>query len=198
MIYQSVQQLAEAISNGGKVNKKTQITLSHTLPNDITQAQEDKSLALLSHYSDIMADSTSELGQNGVLQHHIDTGIAAPIRQQARRVPLSSRETIHTLLQDMLSRDIISPSKSPWASHIVLVGRKDGSTRFCVDYRKVNEVTRKDAYPLPRVDGSIDALAGSRWFSILDLKSGYWQAEVALKHRQRLPFVIKKACLNSM
>ena len=140
---------------------KTQITLSHTLPNDITQAQEDKFLALLSHYSDIMADSANTLGQTGVL-HHIDTGTAAPIRQQARRVPLPSRETIQTLLQDMLSRDIISPSKSPWASPIVLVGKKDGSTRFCVDYRKINEVTRKDAYPLPRVDDSLNTLAGSR------------------------------------
>ena len=166
----------------------TQITLSHTLPNDITQAQEDKFLALLSHYSDIMADSPNKLGRTGVLQHHIDTGTAAPIRQQARRVPLPSRETIHTLLQDMLSRDIISPSKSPWASPIVLVGKKDGSTRFCVDYRKINEVTRKDAYPLPRVDDSLDTLAGSRWFSTIDLKSGYWQVEVAPEHRQKTAF----------
>ena len=73
--------------------------MSHTLPNDITQAQEDKFLALLSHYSDIMADSPNKLGRTGVLQHHIDTGTAAPVRQQTRRVPLPSRETIHTLLQ---------------------------------------------------------------------------------------------------
>ena len=85
-----------------------------------------------------------------------------PIRQQARRVPLPRRETVRHLLQDMLSRDVISPSKSPWASPIVLVGKKDGSTRFCVDYRKVNEVTYKDAYPLPRVDDSLDTLAGSK------------------------------------
>ena len=88
----------------------------------------------------------------------------------------------------MLFRDIISPSKSPWASPIVLVGKKDGSTKFCVDYRKVNEVTRKDAYPLPRVDDSLDALAGSKWFSTLDLKSGYWQVEVAAEHRQKTAF----------
>ena len=124
--------------------------MSHPLPDDITQAQEDEFPALLSHYSDIMADSPNKLGRTGVLQHHIATGSAAPIRQQARRVPLPRRETVHKLLQDMLSRDIISPSKSPWASPIVLVGKKDESTRFCVDYRKLNEVTRMDAYTLPR------------------------------------------------
>ena len=88
------------------------------------------------------------------------------------------REKVQQLLQDMLSKKIISPSKSPWASPVVLVQKKDGSIRFCIDYRKVNAVTRKDAYPLPRVDDTFDTLAGSSWFSTLDLKSGYWQVEV--------------------
>ena len=79
----------------------------------------------------------------------------------------------------MLRKEVISPSTSPWASPIVLVKKKDASTRFCVDYRKVNEVTRKDAYPIPRVDETLDILAGSAWFTTLDLKSGYWQVEVA-------------------
>ena len=169
-------------------SEESQITLSHPLPDDITIEQKEKFLALMSHYTDIMADSPDKLGRTGVLQHQIDTGSAMPIRQQARRVPLPRRETVRHLLQDMLSRDVISPSKSPWASPIVLVGKKDGSTRFCVDYRKVNEVTHKDAYPLPRVDDSLDTLAGSRWFSTLDLKSGYWQVEVAPEHRQKTAF----------
>ena len=160
----------------------------YPLPETITMEQKEKFLALMSHYTDIMADSPDKLGRTGVLQHRIDTGSAMPIRQQARRVPLPRRETVRHLLQDMLSRDVISPSKSPWASPIVLVGKKDGSTRFCVDYRKVNEVTYKDAYLLPRVDDSLDSLAGSRWFSILDLKSGYWHVEVAPEDRQKTAF----------
>ena len=122
------------------------------------------------------------------MQHHIDTGDAKPIRQQARRVPLPRRETVHTLLNEMLAKGIISPSKSPWASPIVLVAKKDGSTRFCIDYRKVNLVTRKDAYPLPRVDDTLDTLTGSAWFSTIDLRSGYWQVEVSPNDREKTAF----------
>ena len=105
------------------------------------------------------------------MNHQIDTNGAQPIRQQARRVPLPHREKVHELLQDMLQKGVISPSKSPWASPIVLVKKKDGTTRFYVDYRKVNEVAQKDAYPIPRINDMLDALAGSALFTTLDLKS---------------------------
>jgi hypothetical protein len=87
----------------------------------------------------------------------------------------------------MLDKDIIQPSSSPWASPIVLV-KKDDSFRFCVDYRKLNEVMHKDAYPLPCIDDTLNILAGSQWFSTLDLLSGYWQVEVADKDRPKTAF----------
>ena len=74
----------------------------------------------------------------------------------------------------MLERGVIEQSTSPWASPIVLVQKKNGTTRFCVDYRKINNVTRKDAYPLPHIDATLDTLHGSEWFTTLDLLSGYW------------------------
>ena len=90
--------------------------------------------------------------------------------------------------QDMLAHNVIQPSTSPWASPIVIVRKKDGSARFCVDYRKLNAITRKDAYPLPRIDDTLDTLSGSQWFSTLDLLSGYWQVEVAEGDRDKTAF----------
>ncbi|GFU76940.1 retrovirus-related Pol polyprotein from transposon 297 [Trichonephila clavipes] len=88
----------------------------------------------------------------------------------------------------MQKNDIIEPSSSPWASPIVLVRKKDGSTRFCVDYRKLNDVTKKDSYPLPRINDTLDTLSGHKWFSTLDLKSGYWQVEIHPEDREKTAF----------
>ena len=88
----------------------------------------------------------------------------------------------------MQKQDVIEPSSSPWSSPIVLVGKKDGSTRFCVDYRKVNDVTHKDSYPLPHIDDTIDTLAGSKWFSTLDLQSGYWQVQLSEEAKEKTAF----------
>ncbi|KRX61767.1 Retrovirus-related Pol polyprotein from transposon 17.6 [Trichinella sp. T9] len=88
----------------------------------------------------------------------------------------------------MLRQDVVEPSSSPWASPIVLVRKKDGSCRFCVDYRQLNNLTRKDAHPLPRIDDTLDALAGAQWFSTLDLASGYWQVEVEPQDREKTAF----------
>ena len=162
--------------------------LTISLPEDISEAQKKQFLALLSQYSEIISSTSEDLGHTTVMEHHIETDNAPPMRQQPRRIPLPQRETVRKLLDEMLKKGIISPSKSPWASPIVFVAKKDGSTRFCIDYRKVNSVTHKDAYPLPRVDDTLDTLVGSIWFSTIDLKSGYWQVEVAPEHREKTAF----------
>ena len=143
---------------------------------------------LLLSYADVFAISTADLGKTDKLQHHIDTGNASPVRQSVRRVPPQRRDEVRNLLSEMLERGIVEPSTSPWASPIVLVRKKDGSTRFCVDYRRVNDITRKDAYPLPRIDSTLDTLHGSQWFTTLDLLSGYWQVEVDEADRPKTAF----------
>ena len=101
---------------------------------------------------------------------------------------MPAEDEVKKLLQDMLKKHVITPSTSPWASPIVLVQKKDGSTRFCVDYPKVNSVTRKDTYPIPKIDETLDTLAGAKLFSTLDLRSGYWQVEVKPEHREKTAF----------
>ncbi|GFX37058.1 hypothetical protein TNCV_1712511 [Trichonephila clavipes] len=107
-----------------------------------------------------------------------DTGEHPPIKQHPRRLQFAKQEEVQKLIKDMKNNDVIEPSSSPWASPIVLVTKKDGSTRFCVDYHLLHDVTKKDSYPLPRIDNTLDTLAGNTWFSTLDLKSGYWQVEL--------------------
>lgn len=154
----------------------------------LTLQQKQQLYAVILEYHDVFAFEPGDRGQTKIVQHGIDTGDSRPIRQQVRRIPPIQREEAKKLLKEMLTEKVIRPSSSPWASPIVLVKKKDGSIRFCVDYRKVNGVTRKDAYPLPRVDDTLDTLAGAKWFSTLDLVSGYWQVEVKPEDREKTAF----------
>ena len=142
----------------------------------VTNCQQQKLLELLLEFADIFAVNSDDMGRTCRIKHKIYTGDALPIRQPLRRVPPIKRKETQELLHKMLQKDVIQPSCSPWASPVVVVRKKDGSPRFCIDYRKLNKVTKKDAYPIPRIDDTLDALAGSCWFSTLDLISGYWRS----------------------
>ncbi|KAL5464015.1 hypothetical protein EMCRGX_G032972, partial [Ephydatia muelleri] len=159
---------------------------------DLTSEEKHRLYELLVEFADVFAESSDDMGRTGVVKHSIDTGTSHPIRQQCRRVPPFRREQAKKMIDDMLQKDIIQPSSSPWASPIILVPKKDGSLRFCIDYRKLNSVTRKDAYPLPRVDDTLEALSGSKWFSTLDLLCGYWQVEVEEKDRHKTAFLFQR------
>ena len=139
-------------------------------------------------YADIFAGSTADLGKTSKLKHCINTGAAPPIRQPVRQISLQRRGEVRQLIDDMLKKGIIERSTSPWASPTVLIRKKDGTIRFCVEYHKINEVTRKDAYPLPRIDATLDTLSGSQWFSTMDLLSGYWQVEMNEANREKTAF----------
>ena len=130
----------------------------------LSNSEKELLFVLLMEYADVFSFH-SDLGRTDLTKHHIDTGDSQPIHQLPRRVSPARRQEVRQLLNEMLKNDIIQPSNSPWSSPIILVRKRDGSTRFCVDYRKVNSVTRKDAYPLPRVDDILDTLGGSKWFS---------------------------------
>ena len=113
-------------------------------------------------------------------EHRVDTGMAMPVAQPLRRAAWAEKDFIHGEVQKMKKQKIIVESESPWSSPPVLVKKKDGSIRFCIDYRKLNEVTIPDQYPLPRIDDVLDALEKGRYFSVIDLKSGYWQIPIVV------------------
>jgi len=130
---------------------------------------------LLLQYRHTFSESEQDLGLTDIVVHHIDTGSARPVRQQLRKFAPAHVEAIAQHVDDMLKQGIIEPAYSPWASNVVLVKKKDGTYRCCIDYRQLNSVTVRDAYPLPRIDSCLDAMSGAGWFSTIDLRSSYHQ-----------------------
>ena len=162
--------------------------LYHRSSDHLSNTEKIEFKSLLIEYQDIFAKSSEDLGKCDKVQHKIHTGNAIPVRQPARRQPIGKREAERAEVYKMLDKGVIEPSNSPWSSPTVLVTKKDGSIRFCVDYRVLNSVTVKDAYPLPRVDECLDALANSKFYSSMDLNSGFWQVGMAPEDRQKTAF----------
>ena len=130
-----------------------------------------------------------ERGETNLVEMEIHTGDEAPRKVAARRMPFAVRQEVAKQLCNMQEGGVIEPSDSPWSSPVVMVRKKDGSLRFCVDYRELNRVTWKDTFPLPRVDDLLDQVGQSRYFTTLDLASGYWQIRVAPSSREKTAFV---------
>ena len=150
--------------------------------------EKEQLKALLVEFSDVVATSNEDVGQTNLMAHKIDVDGAAPVKQPPRRMPFHKREEVRKHLDQMLEADVVEPSSSPWSSPVVLVKKPDGSSRFCIDYRALNNVTKKDAYPLPRIDDTLDSLGGAKYFSTLDLQSGYWQVDVDSQSRDKTAF----------
>ena len=157
---------------------------------NITSEQVDQYADMLQRRQDAFS-LNGELGRTNIVEHRINTGDAVPIRQRLRRLPESQCEEASNQIREMLKKDIIEPSNSPWSSPIVLVKKKDSTYRFCVDYRKLNAVTVKDAYPLPRIDSMLDSLSGSSLYSTLDLATGYWQVQMDKEHKEKTAFITR-------
>ncbi|CAF4604135.1 unnamed protein product, partial [Didymodactylos carnosus] len=122
------------------------------------------------------------------VRHAIDTGNNRPVRNYYGRKTDKQNKIVTEEVKELLNNDKIEPSNSPWASPVVLVSKKDGSARFCVDYRKLNEITKKDSYPLPRIEDIFDQLVGATYYSKLDFKGGYFQVPLDEKDREKTAF----------
>ena len=157
---------------------------------DLNRGQQHQLKDLLQTFSDVFAVRDEDCTHTNLVLHDTDTGEARPIRLSPRRLPLAKREAAQQKVEEMHQAGIIKPSNSAWATPAVLVCKKDGTWRFCVDYRCLNDVTRKDSYPLPRIDDALDYIAGSSWFSSLNWRSGYWQVELTPESHPKTAFSI--------
>jgi Reverse transcriptase (RNA-dependent DNA polymerase) len=127
------------------------------------------------------------IGEIRTVEHHITT-IGLPVASQPYRAVPASRELIDKEIQRMLDMKVIEPASRPWSAPIVLIPKPNGSIRFCVDYRKLNDVSVNDSYALPRIDDCLDSLGSAWYFTTLDANSGYWQINVAPEDREKTAF----------
>ena len=152
-------------------------------------AERQAILELLEEYQEQFAASDLELGRTHLVQMSLDTGDHQPIKQRAYREAWSQREALKRQLDAMLEAGVIEESHSPWASPVVMVPKHDGSLRFCCDYRRLNGVTVKDATPLPLIQDVLEAFGGARYFTNLDLRSGYWQIPMRPEDQAKTAFI---------
>jgi hypothetical protein len=139
-------------------------------------AIETKALeGLIVKIRDVFAKNSDDFGRTDRVCHWIDTGDVRTISQPPPRLPLAKQAEVDNMLDDMKRKEVIEESEGPWSSPVVLVRKKDGDFRFCVYHRKLIYLTKKDCFPVPSIDDTLDTLAGAKWFSTLDLMSGYWQ-----------------------
>jgi len=158
---------------------------------NLAHLEEDQRLeltGLLSRYKDLFDGDEGTVGLVPGIKHKIETGDANPVCNRQWRLPQSTRQTIKEQCDSMLHAGVIEPSTSPWLSPVVLVKKKGGTLRFCVDYRGLNAVTKRDAYPLPHISEMIDELGPMNIFTTLDARAAYWSVEVEESDRPKTAF----------
>ena len=170
--------------------------LMEQLPDDLTDDQRQQVQELIHRYGDVFSSGAFDMGRTTLVEHSIDTGSQRPIRQGLRRHPTAHLETIDRQVDELIQNDFVEPAASPWASNVVLVRKKDGSHRLCVDYRAVNAATYKDTYPLPHIDTCLGSMNGAMWFTTLDLRSGYHAIPIKEADRDKTAFVTRRGCFR--
>ena len=184
-------------------NKETLASLNYTTTNNksddliknlnfgknLSNDEKSQLIKLIKQYSYVFSHSHNNRGITNMVTHNIETGNAMPVRQRAYKQAYCERQKTRELTKELLNEGIIQYSYSPWSSPVVLVKKKDNSTRFCVDYRKLNEITKKDNYPLPRIDDALDRLSGAKYFSNMDCDQAYYQVPVNEQDKEKTAFI---------
>lgn len=163
------------------------------LPNGLTSEEyltEEEKVRLQELVDSHFKQQPGTLGRAIGVEHVIDTGDAPPIKQRYYPMSPARLKMLYEELDKMLELGVVTPSKSAWSSPIVLVDKPDGTKRFCVNFKRVNDVTKRDAYPLPHVTTILDRLRDARYLSSLDIKSAYWQIPLSVDSREKTAFTI--------
>ena len=155
---------------------------------NVTPQQRSQFQALLREFADVFAPHKKRTKAANMPKVHIDTGDHPPINVRSYRRSPEEEDIIDAETADMLEAGIIEPSNSPWNSNVVLVKKADGSKRMCLDLRPLNAITKRDCYPLPRIDATLEALHKARWFSTCDAQSGFWQLELDDESAEKTSF----------
>ena len=158
---------------------------------NLSEEQSDQLRRVLIEFQDVFAKHTYDLGNFNAIEHEINTGDAKPVKSKMRRTPLKFAGEEEAELQKMLDAGVIKPSVSDWASAPVLIRKRDGTVRYCLDFRALNAISTKDVYPLPLVEDCLDTLTGSQWFSKLDANCAYWQIGIREEDRKKTAFITK-------
>ena len=156
----------------------------------VTEEQKAQMKTFLSKWKGIFSKGITDLGNCDLVKHKIKLIDNEPFKEPHRRIPPALFQEVREHLAEMLEAGAIRPSQSPYSSNVVIVRKKDGTIRFCVDFRKLNNNTIKDAYAIPRPEETLHLLAGARYFTKLDLRSGYWQVEIEEEDKPKTAFQV--------
>ena len=148
--------------------------------------QEKSSLTqMLNRHASVFSAGDHDLGRTSLVTHDIPTETGRPQRKANYRQAFHLRQEANRQVDVLLKNGVVEPSTSPWSSPVLMVPKKDGSYRFCVDFRSLNSITQRAEYPCPRVDECLESMSGACIFTTLDLAAGYWQVEVNSRDRPK-------------
>ena len=184
-----------AVTYGVENNHNTVNEMKQLFPIENDELSEEQKLAvweIFAKHSQAVSRGPQDIGHCIGPQLRINTGSAPPTKLPLRRYSPEQERFICEETQKLLDGDVIEPSTSPWSAQVVLAAKKDGTYRFCLDFRKLNLVTIKEHFPIPRIEDMIDALAGAKFFSTLDLISAYHAFEIHPTDREKTAFSTKQ------
>ncbi|GET66927.1 DDE-type integrase/transposase/recombinase [Rhizophagus irregularis DAOM 181602=DAOM 197198] len=187
--YEETRKLLSLGHNDGETLKMHKDWTDEIKYKDLEKLQEIELKDLVKEYEDICIYGDKKISKTNIVKCNIRLKDETPINQKAYRESTENREIIKREIDKMLKEGIIQESCSPWSSPVVIVNKKTGDKRFCIDFRKINQMTITDAYPLPRIDDLLEKFRVAKWFTTIDLASGYWQIEMKEEDKEKTAFI---------